>query len=241
MDAPTIADCLAGVRARIAAACGRAGRRPEEVEIIAVTKTFGPDVVAEACQAGLRQLGENRVQEAAAKIPLCAGGPEWHLVGHLQRNKARPALELFSVFHAVDSLRLLEHLDRTADEAGQRPQILLEVNVSGEASKFGLKPDEVAGVLEKAMQARALTVVGLMTLAPFCPDPELTRPVFVRLRDLRDRLERELGTGLPRLSMGMSNDFEVAVEEGATWVRLGTVLFGHRRKWSAMRGEGDEE
>ena len=236
-----ISDCLVEVQQRIAAACARAGRKPDEVEIIGVTKTFGPEVVTEAWQAGLRKLGENRPQEAAAKIPLCPSGPEWHLIGHLQRNKVRLALEHFAVIHAVDSLRLLEQIDRVADEAGCQPRILLEVNVSGEASKFGLKPDEVAAVVEKTMQARAVTLVGLMTMAPFFPDAQQTRPVFARLRELRDRLQRDLGVGLPHLSMGMSNDYEVAVEEGATWVRLGTVLFGHRPKWKIEREEGFEE
>jgi pyridoxal phosphate enzyme (YggS family) len=240
-DLPTIADRLNEVRARIAAACGRAGRKPEEVGIVGVTKTFGPDVADEAWRAGLRMLGENRVQEAAAKIPQCAAGPEWHLVGHLQRNKVRPALELFAAIHAVDSARLLEQIARVADEAGCQPRLLLEVNVSGEASKFGLAPDAVAGVAEQALRARGVTLVGLMTMAPFVPDPEMARPVFARLRELRDRLQRDLGVGLPHLSMGMSNDFEVAVEEGATWVRLGTVLFGHRQKWAALQREAPGE
>ena len=234
-------DCLADVHQRIAAACARAGRKPDEVEVIGVTKTFGPDVVTEAWQAGLRKLGENRVQEGAAKMPLCPSGPEWHLIGHLQRNKVRVALEFFPVIHAVDSIRLLEQIDRVADEAGCQPRILLEVNVSGEASKFGLKPEEVPAVVEKTLQARTVTLVGLMTMAPFVPDPQQARPVFARLRELRDRLQRELGVGLPHLSMGMSNDYEVAVEEGATWVRLGTVLFGHRPKWKPEREEAFEE
>jgi len=241
MDDPSIADCLANARRRIAEACARAGRKPEDVEIIGVTKTFGPDTVAEAWQAGLRLFGENRVQEAAAKIQECPGGPSWHLIGHLQRNKVRPALELFSVLHAVDSVRLLEQIDRVADETGCQPRILMEVNVSGEASKFGLKPDEVPAVVERSLQARSVTLAGLMTMAPFVPDPQQSRPVFARLRELRDRLQRDLGVGLPHLSMGMSNDFEVAVEEGATWVRLGTVLFGHRPKWKAEREESVEE
>jgi pyridoxal phosphate enzyme (YggS family) len=241
MSDRTMTESLAEVQQRIAAACGRAGRQPTEVALIGVTKTFGPEVVAEAWQAGLRRFGENRVQEAAAKLPLCPGGPEWHLIGHLQRNKVRAALELFSVIHAVDSLRLLEQLDRVADEVGCQPRILLEVNVSGEASKFGLKPDDVPAVIEQALSMRAVTLVGLMTMAPFCPDAQQTRPVFARLRELRDRLQRELGVGLPHLSMGMSNDFEVAVEEGATWVRLGTVLFGHCPRWRPERDEGDIE
>jgi pyridoxal phosphate enzyme (YggS family) len=236
-----IAECLAEVRARVAEACARARRAPDEVEIIGVTKTFGPDVVAEAWQAGLRKLGENRVQEAAAKIPASPGGPEWHLIGHLQRNKVRAALEYFPVIHAVDSLRLLEQIERAADEAGCQPRLLLEVNVSGEASKFGLQPDEAPAVVERALQARAVTLVGLMTMAPFVPDPEMARPVFAKLRALRDRLQQTVGVGLPQLSMGMSNDYEVAVEEGATWVRLGTALFGHRPKWQPPReGFADE-
>ena len=237
-----IVDCLAEVQQRIAAACARAGRKADEVEVIGVTKTFGPEVVTEAWQAGLRKLGENRPQEAAAKIPLCPCGPEWHLIGHLQRNKVRLALELFPVIHAVDSLRLLEQIDRVADETGCQPRILLEVNVSGESSKFGLKPEELPAMVEKTLQTRAVTLVGLMTMAPFFPDPQQTRPVFARLRELRDRLQRDLGVGLPHLSMGMSNDYEVAVEEGATWVRLGTLLFGHRPKWNAQReGDGSDD
>jgi pyridoxal phosphate enzyme (YggS family) len=236
----SVAESLAEVRQRIAAACGRAGRRPEEVAVIAVTKTFGPEVVAEAWEAGLGRMGENRVQEAAAKIPHCPGGPEWHLIGHLQRNKVRAALEFFPVIHAVDSARLLEQINRVAEEAGCQPRLLLEVNVSGEASKFGLKPAELPAVIEQALPLRAVTLAGLMTMAPFCPDPQQTRPVFARLRELRDRMERELGVGLPHLSMGMSNDYEVAVEEGATWVRLGSALFGDRPRWRPERESGDE-
>ncbi len=235
-----ISEILEGVNARIAAACAKAGRAPEEVEIIAVTKTHGPDVVREAWQAGIRRFGENRVQEAGWKIPECVSGPEWHLIGHLQRNKVRPALELFSVIHSVDSVRLLEQIERVAEECGCRPDILLEVNVSGESSKFGLSPEAAPEVIAYALGCRNVTLTGLMTLAPFCPDAEQTRPVFARLRELRDRWEREFGIGLPRLSMGMSNDFEVAVEEGATWLRLGTVLFGDRPKWRPV-AESDEE
>jgi pyridoxal phosphate enzyme (YggS family) len=241
-EATDIAGRLDAVRARIAAACGRAGRDPAGVEIVAVTKTFGPDVVRDAWQAGLRRFGENRVQEAAVKIPVCGSGPEWHLVGHLQRNKVRPALEIFPVIHAVDSARLLEHIARVAGEIGCQPTVLLEINVSGEASKFGLRPEAAPEAIERALELRAVTLSGLMTMAPFSPDPERTRPVFSRLRTLRDEWSARFGIGLPHLSMGMSGDFEVAVEEGATWVRLGTVLFGHRRPWAALRGaDGAEE
>lgn len=226
-----IADILNSVKVRIAEACAKAGRSPDSVEIIGVTKTHGPDVVREAWEAGIRLFGENKVQEAAWKIPECVGGPEWHLIGHLQRNKVRHALELFSVFHSVDSVRLLEQIERVAEEGGQRPEILLEVNVAGEASKSGLSPAQAPEAIEYACGCRNLTLTGLMTLAPFSPDPEMTRPVFAKLRACRDQWEQAFGVGLPRLSMGMSNDYAVAVEEGATWVRLGTALFGHRPRW----------
>ena len=227
----SVADALERVQAVIREACEKASRRVDEVEVIGVTKTHGPDVVREAWEVGIRTLGENKVQEAAAKIPECVSGPEWHLIGHLQRNKVRPALELFSVIHSVDSLRLAEQLERVAEEVGHRPQVLLEINVSGEASKDGLRPEQAAEVIDYLMACRNLTWTGLMTLAPFCPDPEQTRPVFAALRELRDRWERDYGIGLPNLSMGMSNDYRIAVEEGATWLRLGTALFGDRPKW----------
>jgi hypothetical protein len=237
----TVADYVAEAQQRIADACTRARRQADEVEIIGVTKTFGPNVVEEAMQAGLRKLGENRVQEAAAKIPECPSGPEWHLIGHLQRNKVRQALELFSVLHAVDSIRLLDQIEHVAQEAGHQPRILLEINVSGEASKFGLRPNDVPAVIERTLQARSVTLVGLMTMAPFVPEPEMARPVFAKLRECRDKWQTDFGIGLPHLSMGMSNDFEIAVEEGATWVRLGTILFGHRPKWATMLRESVDE
>jgi len=243
MDMPDTSDLssiLCGVQERIAAACAKSGREATEVEIIGVTKTHGPDVVREAWEAGLRRLGENKVQEAAWKLPECVSGPEWHLIGHLQRNKVRAALELFSVIHSVDSLRLLEQIERVAEESGHRPEILLEINVSGEASKDGLRPEQALEVIEYALGCRNVTLTGLMTMAPFCPDPEGTRPVFAKLRTLRDRWETQFGIGLPTLSMGMSNDYLVAVEEGATWLRLGTVLFGSRPKWKPGADEAEE-
>lgn len=236
----SVAEILGRVRAEIEEACVRARRDPREVEIVGVTKTHGPDVVREAWEAGLRLLGENKVQEAACKIPACVSGPEWHLIGHLQRNKVRPALELFSTIHSVDSVRLLEQIERVAEESGHRPEVLLEVNVSGEASKDGLAPAAAPEVIEYALGCRSVTLTGLMTMAPFCPDAEQARPVFARLRECRDRWEREFGIGLPNLSMGMSNDYVVAVEEGATWVRLGTVLFGARPKWRPGAEEREE-
>lgn len=219
------------VHAHIKTACEKVGRTADSVEIIGVTKTHGPDMIREAWDAGLRCFGENKVQEAAWKIPGCVSGPEWHMIGHLQRNKVRQALSLFSVIHSVDSLRLLEQIEQVAEEFGGAPEILLEVNVSGEASKDGLQPEQVAEVVQAACGLRHVTLTGLMTMAPFFPEPEQARPVFARLRILRDNLEQRHGVGLPKLSMGMSNDYLVAVEEGATWVRLGSILFGHVPKW----------
>lgn len=232
-------EILKGVQERIAEACAKVRRRADSVEIVGVTKTHGPEVVREAWEAGLRRFGENKVQEAAWKIPESVSGPEWHLIGHLQRNKVRPALELFSVIHSVDSIRLLEQIELVAEACGHRPEILLEINVSGEASKDGLRPEQAPEVIEMALGCRNVTLTGLMTMAPFCPDPEGARPVFARLRDWRDRWESQFGIGLPNLSMGMSGDYAVAVEEGATWVRLGTVLFGSRPKWKPA-GEAEE-
>ena len=230
---PSIAENLAAVEDRIVAAADRAGRDPADVRLVAVTKTFGPEAVTEAIRAGASLLGENRVQEAAAKIPLCPSA-EWHLIGHLQSNKVRRALALFSAFHSVDTVKLLEEIAKASEETGRRPDLLLEVNVAGEASKFGFRPDDVADAL-RAASSLGLSVTGLMTVPPFRPDPEAVRPAFRALRELRDRLQDETGCGLPELSMGMSHDFEVAIEEGATWVRIGTALFGDRPKWQPQR------
>ena len=223
---PSIAENLAAVEDRIVAAADRAGRDPADVRLVAVTKTFGPGDVSEAVRAGARLLGENRVQEAAAKIPLCPSA-EWHLIGHLQGNKVRRALALFSAFHSVDTVKLLEEIAKASGETGRRPDLLLEVNVAGEASKFGFRPGDVADAL-RAASSLGLSVTGLMTVPPFRPDPEAVRPAFRALRELRDRLQDETGCGLPELSMGMSHDFEVAIEEGATYVRVGTAIFGSR-------------
>ena len=226
-----LSEILDGVRGKIAAACKRVGRNPEEVEIVAVTKTHGADVVNEAWDAGLAIVGENKVQEAAWKKPASVSGPSWHLIGHLQSNKVRHALELFDVIHSVDSAKLADRINFIADEIGASPRILLEVNVSGEKSKSGMKPEDVEQTVRHIVAScPRVTLEGLMTMAPFSEDPEEARPYFRRLRELRDGLEKRLGVGLPRLSMGMSGDYEVAVEEGATWIRLGTVLFGERPK-----------
>ena len=234
---------LERVQGRISAACGRVGRDPAGVEIVAVTKTHGAEVVREAWDAGLRIVGENKVQEAAWKKPASVSGPEWHLIGHLQSNKVRHALELFDVIHSVDSAKLADRINFIADEIGASPRVLLEVNVSGEKSKSGMRPEEVEATVRRIMDAcPRLTLEGLMTMAPFSENPEDARPYFRRLREMRDGLEQKFCIGLPRLSMGMTGDFEVAVEEGATWVRLGTVLFGERPKVKSVRAvsDGDE-
>ncbi|HEY5654002.1 MAG TPA: YggS family pyridoxal phosphate-dependent enzyme [Pontiella sp.] len=222
----TFAERLDGVEQRIRAACENAGRPRDSVRLLAVSKTKPPEAVREAAGCGLRLFGENRVQEAQSKIPMCPGGLEWHLIGHLQTNKAKMAARLFQMVHSVDSLKLLEALESHADIT---LPVLLQVNVSGEAAKFGMKPDEVAEVIEAANQMQKCEVHGLMTIPPFSPDPEKTRIHFKALRALRDRLQDETGTPLPELSMGMSHDLEVAIEEGSTWVRIGTDLFGSRK------------
>jgi pyridoxal phosphate enzyme (YggS family) len=229
---------LADIRQRIEAACRRAGRDAAGVNLLAVTKTLGPEAVAEATGAGLACFGESRVQEARQKIPQCPSNLHWHFIGHLQTNKVREALRWFEVIHAVDSVRLLEAIDRGAQEEGRTVPVCLEVNVSGERSKFGLNPDDVPAVLARASSLFRVRIMGLMTIPPIAADPAEARPFFQRLRTLRDRWQAETGVPLPELSMGMSHDFEVAVEEGATWIRLGTLLFGPRKKREIRELEG---
>jgi PLP dependent protein len=221
---------LEAVRERIRAACARSRRDPAEVEIVAVTKTFGPDAIREAADGGLTLMGESRVREAMEKIPLCPGTLEWHMIGHLQGNKVRDSVGLFRAIHSVDSGKLLEAINRASEAQGVTMPVCLEINVSGEGSKFGLKPAEVPDVLRAAGAFINVEIAGFMTVPPFTPDPEGARPFFRKLRELRDGWQEECGARLPALSMGMSHDFEVAVEEGATWVRLGSVLFGERGK-----------
>jgi pyridoxal phosphate enzyme (YggS family) len=216
---------LERIEQRIAAACLNAGRPRASVRLLAVSKTKPPEAVREAAACGLRQFGENRVQEAQSKISMCPAGLEWHLIGHLQSNKAKVAARYFQMVHSVDSLKLLQALE---EHAGNTLPVLLQVNVSGEAAKFGMKPDAVAEVIEAANRMQKCEVHGFMTIPPFSPDPEKTRVHFSNLRNLRDRLQEQTGTPLPELSMGMSHDLEVAIEEGSSWVRIGTDLFGSR-------------
>jgi hypothetical protein len=217
------------VRGRIARAAERAGRDPASVVLVAVVKTVPAERIREAVALGLTDLGENRVQEAEDHIgAIGRGAARWHMVGHLQRNKAGRAVELFDRVHGIDSLALAEALSRRAVAAGRRLPVLVEVNVSGEASKFGASPDTVGELLEGVAALPGLTLDGLMTVGAPVGSAGEARPGFARLRALRDAGERALGRKLPELSMGMSGDYEVAVEEGATLVRVGTALFGER-------------
>jgi pyridoxal phosphate enzyme (YggS family) len=226
-----IAERLAGIRERVAAAALSAGRDPSSVRLVAVSKTFPLSLVREACAAGQVDFGENRVQEALDKI---AGAGDlairWHLLGHLQRNKARKAAGAFAMIHSVDSVELLRRLDEAAAQAGRTPELLVQVDLAQEATKSGAAVGDVPRLLDAAASCRAAHVVGLMTLPPYPEQPEDSRPWFRRLRDLRDELS---ATGVPatmvrELSMGMSGDFEVAIQEGATLVRVGTAIFGRR-------------
>ena len=226
--AETFQERLEQVQQRMAAACARAGRRPDEVQLIAISKTYGPERVREAAECGLRIFGENKVQEAEAKVPECPGNLSWHLVGHLQSNKAGRAAALFDQIHSVDSLKLLQRIEAAAAVEGKRLPVLLEINVSGEGSKFGLRPAAAPEVLQRAGELEYAQIVGLMTMPPVTPEAEKARTYFRRLRELRDEWSAEFSVALPELSMGMSHDFEVAIEEGATWIRVGTALFGER-------------
>jgi hypothetical protein len=229
----SIARRLTAIRERIAAAARSAGRDPSSVLLIAVSKTFPVAAVREAWAAGHRDFGENRVQEALRKIDDAADLPiRWHLIGHLQTNKARRAVEAFTTIQSVDSLELLEKLDRIAQEAGARPEVLIQVDLAREATKFGAPPDEVRRLFEAAGRCAAVRAVGLMTLPPQPDTPEDARRWFRQLRELRDRW---MADGVPadmlrELSMGMSGDFEVAIQEGATMVRVGTAIFGSRHE-----------
>jgi hypothetical protein len=221
-------DRLNDVRVRIQVACERAGRSPGDVRLLAVSKKCGPECIQEAAACGLTLFGESRVQEARQKIPLCPSALTWHLIGHLQTNKVKDAVNLFHLIQAVDSLKLLMAIETAAEAAGRVMPVFLEVNVSGESSKFGLAPEAVPGILQAANGLRRVEIQGLLTIPPLAEDPEHARPFFHTLREHRDRWRQETGFELRELSMGMSHDFEIAVEEGATWIRLGSILFGKR-------------
>lgn len=211
---------------RISAAAERSGRNASDIQLVGVSKYQSAPNIRAVMEEGLTLFGESRVQEAASKIPLLPAKLHWHFIGHLQSNKIRKALPLFELFHSVDSLDLALAMDRIAEEMGRFPRVLLEVNVSGEASKHGFSPTALNASLEQLLKLPRLQVEGFMTMAPLTKDPETTRPYFAQLRKLRDEASRAFGIPLTSLSMGMSHDFEVAIEEGATLVRIGSALFG---------------
>jgi pyridoxal phosphate enzyme (YggS family) len=226
-----LAERLRAIRSRIAQAAARARRRPEDVALLAVTKGHSADLVRNAALAGYTLFGENRVAEGVRKIEaLRKEFPRlvWHLIGPLQTNKARRALQSFSAIESLDRERLATRLEELLAAEGRRVPVLLEINVGGEASKSGVSPEAAETLARAALACPHLEIRGLMAIPPFDPDPQRARPYFRRLRDIRDRLADELNVALPELSMGMSDDFEVAVEEGATEVRVGTALFGLR-------------
>jgi PLP dependent protein len=223
-----IAANLQLIQDRIASACDRAGRDPRSVTLIAVTKGHPPEAIVQAARHGQTLFGESKVQEAKAKIPACPGRLRWHMIGHLQSNKCRDAVHLFEMIQSIDSLSLAEELNRRAEQAAKTIPILLETNIVGEASKFGYKPGQLLQDLDRLNALPRVEIHGLMTIPPWSPLPEKARPVFRRLRELKAECEQILGAPLPHLSMGMSGDFEVAIEEGATMIRIGTSIFGER-------------
>ena len=240
-SAASIEDRLAAVRARMAAAAKKSGRELDEVTLVAVSKTHPPEAVSGARAAGQAVFGESRVQEARAKIPLVAGRAHWHFIGHLQKNKIRHALPLFELFHGIDSLEIARDMERIAAEAGAFPRVLLEVNVAGEGSKFGFAPEKLRMQMEEFLALKRLTIEGLMCIPPPQPDAEGSRRFFVALRELRDRLQNDCRVSLPQISMGMSGDYAVAIEEGATLVRVGTAIFGERsgKTWKPDAGAAE--
>ena len=226
----TIAENLSSIQERIGKAALRAGRDPAEIRLVAVSKTVSAESIQQAIAAGVTLLGENYVQEARNKIACIGKQVEWHFIGHLQSNKARYAVELFSMIHSVDRLSLAEELDHAANKHGKIVPILIQVNISGEESKSGIDPQETLQLLKRIAGLQHLSIQGLMTMPPWFENPEDSRPYFSSLRKLREKLSREKipGVALQELSMGMSGDFEVAIEEGATLMRIGTAIFGPR-------------
>ncbi len=226
----SISDNLAQIRERIAAAARRAGRNPDEVRLVAVSKTVEPVRIGEAIKAGVKILGENYVQEAQKKIEALGHPVEWHFIGHLQTNKAKYAVRLFDCVHSVDSIGVGEEISRLALKQGKVIPVLLQVSISGEETKFGAGAEEVIRMAKAFSRLDGITVKGLMTMPPFFDDPQESRPYFAALRRLKERISRENfpKISMEELSMGMSNDFETAIEEGATLVRVGTAIFGSR-------------
>jgi pyridoxal phosphate enzyme (YggS family) len=227
---PSIAENLEHVREQIAQAARKAGRSADDVELVAISKTHEAEKVREAIEAGQSLFGESRVQEARVKIPELPSNLRWHFVGHLQKNKIRQALPLFELIHSIDSLALAQDVNRIAEDDGLHPRVLLEVNVAGEGSKFGFNPERLRAEMESLLALPRLSILGLMCIPPIAEEAETSRKYFVELRELRDRLQKEFHVDLAQLSMGMTQDFAVAIEEGASLVRVGTAIFGERSR-----------
>ena len=226
----SIAENLEQVRERIAKAAAKSGRSPESIELVAISKTHEAAKVREAIDAGQTLFGESKVQEARVKIPELPSKTRWHFVGHLQKNKIRQALPLFELIHSIDSLALAQDVNRIAEEEGLHPRVLLEVNVAGEGSKFGFQPDKLRSEMESLLALPRLSILGLMCIPPIAEEAEASRKYFIQLREARDRLQTQFHVDLAQLSMGMTQDYSVAAEEGATLVRVGTAIFGERSK-----------
>ncbi len=227
----SISENLKRVLERIARAAERAGRQARDVTLVAVSKTKPVEAIGEAVEAGVRVLGENRVQEAETKVDNVTDAVEWHLVGHLQRNKVKSALRMFELIHSVDSLRLAKEIGKRAVQAGISARTLVQVNTSGAESQFGAAPHAAVDLVGRISEVEGVGVEGLMTIGLFLPEPEAVRPCFVQLRELGEEIEsaRIPGVSMTHLSMGMTGDFEVAIEEGATMVRVGSAVFGSRQ------------
>lgn len=225
----TFAENLDSIQRRIRAACQRVGRDENSVMLLAVSKMHPAEMISEAVNCGQLFFGESKIQEAKAKIPNCPGKARWHFIGHLQSNKVRDAVEFFEMIQSVDSLNLAREISKRCEQAAKTMPILLEVNVAGEASKFGYKPEQLLADLKEINVLPKIEVHGLMAIPPYSTNPEKARPYFQRLRELKSQCEEIIGAPLPHLSMGMSGDFEIAIELGATIVRVGTALFGQRK------------
>ena len=224
----SIAQGLDEVRQRMAAACERAGRGAEEVRLVAVSKTFPAQDIRQAIEAGQECFGESRLQEAQPKLEELSGHLDWHFIGRVQRNKVRKILPLFPTIHGIDSLKLAQHTDRVAGELGLKPGVFLQVNIGREESKGGFDPDEIESLAPTLAGFAHLSILGLMCIPPAGPDPEAARPWFVEMRELKEKVTPDFASEFTHLSMGMSGDYEVAIEEGATLVRVGSAIFGGR-------------
>jgi pyridoxal phosphate enzyme (YggS family) len=223
-----LAENLEQIEKRFHAACERAGRSRDSVLLLAVSKTHPPEVIHEAVNLGLTTFGENKIQEAKAKIPNCPGKARWHFIGHLQSNKCRDAVHFFEMIQSVDSFSLAQEINKCANNSAKTMPILLEVNIAGESSKFGYKPEQLLAELKQINALPKIEIHGLMTIAPWSAEPEKVRPIFRRLRELKTECEQILGAPLPQLSMGMSGEYKIAIEEGSNMVRIGSLLFGER-------------